>query len=826
MSIFNNIVLRTVMTAALVLTCSCGRLEVIESQLENIEDRIDSLESAVAAINANAISASALLKEGVAITGVIRNEAGYEIELSDGRVLDIVDGLKVKGNIPVIGIDKDGDWIISTDNGQTFQKMTKGYGPVPESGMTPTVKIDSEGFWEVSMDGGETWMKIRDEKGRPVSAKEGKEVAGVRTFFTKVEIDEQKNMLNLSLADGREIALSLERSFYFELTGYTEKEVIFLGETLSFNVVSKNVAELALIAPEGWKATYENDILSITSPSACAPGIYETLIITVSDLGETGTYSVILTLDPDSSLEGTVKEWMDFVGKREENVLLDFSYAGYRHGEEAPAEVETLGYAVYDVTDYGAIPDDDLSDREAFIKALTAALGKTPTIDASNCLSFPHKAQANAVIYFPEGEFILHTEEDDVNGKSQSILIQAGNIIIKGAGKDRTTLAMRSPMLPADENILYSSPDMIQLKHNSTFSSYEIAAGVTQDSPKGSFHVEVSSSASINEGDWVCLHVKNNSSEFVDAELAPYTADPSWDIAINGVEVIEYHKVKAIRDNVIIFMEPLHHEVTAGTGWEIKKYPHYENVGIEDLTFKGEAKENFDHHGSWNDDGGFKPVSMSRVTDSWIRRVGFVNISEACSIINSSNVSAYDITIEGVRGHAAVRSQASSRVLIARTLDNTSNGAGQFHAVGVSRQSIGTVLWRNIWGNDSCFESHATQPRATLIDCCSGGWHRGHQGGESQMAPHHLADLTIWNFTATETGETGNFAWWGSEAWWKFLPPVIVGFKADSQVIFSPDDTKTISSQNMTAQPESLYEAQLKQRLGHVPAWLNTMKQL
>lgn len=25
-------------------------------------------------------------------------------------------------------------------------------------------------------------------------------------------------------------------------------------------------------------------------------------------------------------------------------------------------------------------------------------------------------------------------------------------------------------------------------------------------------------------------------------------------------------------------------------------------------------------------------------------------------------------------------------------------------------------------GDDSCFESHATQPRATLIDCCSGGF--------------------------------------------------------------------------------------------------------
>ena len=34
-------------------------------------------------------------------------------------------------------------------------------------------------------------------------------------------------------------------------------------------------------------------------------------------------------------------------------------------------------------------------------------------------------------------------------------------------------------------------------------------------------------------------------------------------------------------------------------GWEICKYPHYENVGVEDLTFVGYAKPDFRHHGNW-----------------------------------------------------------------------------------------------------------------------------------------------------------------------------------------------------------------------------------
>src|SRR3712207_7660824 len=62
---------------------------------------------------------------------------------------------------------------------------------------------------------------------------------------------------------------------------------------------------------------------------------------------------------------------------------------------------------------------------------------------------------------------------------------------------------------------------------------------------------------------------------------------------------------------------------------------------------------------------------------------------------------------------------------------------------------MGAVIWNVKWGDDSCFESHATQPRATLIDCCSGGFMHWRQGGDSAQMPNHLENLTIWNFNAT-----------------------------------------------------------------------------
>ena len=85
----------------------------------------------------------------------------------------------------------------------------------------------------------------------------------------------------------------------------------------------------------------------------------------------------------------------------------------------------------------------------------------------------------------------------------------------------------------------------------------------------------------------------------------------------------------------------------------------------------------------------------------------FTSVSEATSIINSANVSAYDITIDGNRGHSAIRSAGSSRVFIGKVTDRTDGlliddrntreeGVGQYHACGVSKPSMGALGERRL----------------------------------------------------------------------------------------------------------------------------------
>ena len=142
------------------------------------------------------------------------------------------------------------------------------------------------------------------------------------------------------------------------------------------------------------------------------------------------------------------------------------------------------------------------------------------------------------------------------------------------------------------------------------------------------------------------------------------------------------------------------------------------------------------------------------------------------------------------------------------------------------------MIWNSNWGSNACFESHATQPRATLFDNCSGGLVRYHAGGAEDEAPNHLSDLTIWNLNVTGTIDeqkrdfSTNFTWWNNtDKWWKIYPPIVVGTHGQA-VTFSQEENQLAyeESTGTRVTPESIYEAQLEKRLGAVPAWLRALK--
>lgn len=521
--------------------------------------------------------------------------------------------------------------------------------------------------------------------------------------------------------------------------------------------------------------------------------------------------------------------WTEFKANPTSSAILDYSYAGYKRGEKVPptiAELKAQGYTEHDVTKEGLIPDDGKSDRTAF-EALIKKLGK--------------KNLAKVIIYFPKGHYILHDKDDNFNkaGKmhSKPIIINMGGFVIRGDGKDQTFIEMKDPNLPENEKVMYSSKMMLQVKNNGKKDNDIIKYGdVIADSKKGSHSITLDDVSQIKPNQWVWLKlVNNNNDDVIDEELHPCQREPSMENLIDiGVQVNEYHVVESVNGNVVTFKEPIMHEVKENWGWILQEYPHYEEVGIEDLTFIGHARDKFKHHGSWEDDGAYKPLNLMRLTDSWVRRVRFESVSEALTFEQCANTSAYEIEISGNRGHSAVRAQNSTRAFIGNVYDHSDgyyveqdyqthyDGLGQYHACGVSKQSIGCVIWNCDWGKDACFESHATQPRATLIDVCKGGFMPRRMGGDKTQLPNHLDDLVIWNFESkeTQTKDFGTFNWWNyGKTWVKVMPPMVVGFHGHL-ITFAEDQMKCNESYGTAVNPRSLYLAQLESRLGKDNVWM------
>lgn len=492
------------------------------------------------------------------------------------------------------------------------------------------------------------------------------------------------------------------------------------------------------------------------------------------------------------------KIWNEYVKAKkngEKTLLLDFSFAGYRHGETGIPDVE---YKIFNVCDYGAVPDDGKSDREAFEKAIKAA-----------------QENGSGIIYFPKGRFDLRPED----APNEEIKITGSNIVIRGegSGEGGTELFMEFPNPARNPDRLYSSPCLIAFDGKKKDKKI---TDIVEDASRGSFRTVVASSTGIKKGDWIKLYVRNNSEEVIAEELKPYKVDAKWKQILNeGVMIDDYHQVTEVNGNMITLKEPLMHAVDKSWGWSVRTFPAIEGIGVEDIAFVGNWKGKFKHHKDWMHDGGWKPLKITNAVNSWVRRCRFTDISEALSVISSANVSVINCVITGNTGHSAIRAQGSSRVFLGKIDDRPA----QWHSVGFSKPSMGTVLWRVKTNSNSCFESHGSQPRASLLDACEGGLMRGRAGGAMGTNPNHLNDLVLWNYKATGEGSS-NFAFWaGYSNFWKFLPPVIVGFHG-AETTFLSSQVKYEENNGKPVKPESLYEAQLELRLGELPQWIIELK--
>ena len=488
-------------------------------------------------------------------------------------------------------------------------------------------------------------------------------------------------------------------------------------------------------------------------------------------------------------------------------ILTDYSYAGYEHGEKAIPDVPG---PVFQVTDYGAIADDAISDEDAIRQAVAAA-----------------EKAGGGVVLFPAGKFLIWADRN----KADVIRISKSGVVIRGAGCGKGGTVIRAVHsgyrtgpypVPKGTKDANGKDDWSKIPYFFMFEGVEggkkeggKSAAVTGAVKRGSFTIPVKSTEGFHEGQWVVLKAATPK---LDAELmCGLQPDPTWTRIIkDGSSISELHQVKEIQGESLILKEPV--LVNLGADFEAKIFPVtlIEQVGVEDMALQGGWRGAFVHHRSALDDEGWDGIQFKGVANGWVRRCSFLNVNTGVYLRDSILCSVLENRFVGNMGHydVAIRSNCSFNLM--GLTEETSSAQ---HGASSGNRSAGTVVWRWRMSKTSTVDSHGNGPYATLIDRVDGGT-MTRSGGPAPSFPNHLRWMVFWNFFYDSDDEQPINFWnyvKGKEA--KFVKPLFVGLHG-KPVKLKEDSVEANECPGAPVTPESLYEAQLALRLGKLPDWV------
>lgn len=263
------------------LVVSCNNVDDLKEDISDLEKRVTSLETQIKDLNSNNEAIQALAKKGATITTINydQEKGTYSIEMSDGKKLNLVENKSTTALFPIMGVDADGNWQVSYDNGNTFTTIELNGQPVSavaEDGFTPQFRVNDAGYWEVNY--GDGFVAVKDINDNLVSAKGEGQVAQDQ-FFEDVIV--RGNELYIKLKDeyNTEITVPIAPDFeckFIDAEGnvITDIHTIFEGETVEFKVKMKGVDNAIVTVPEGWRyrlgepASDHIAILSLTAPES------------------------------------------------------------------------------------------------------------------------------------------------------------------------------------------------------------------------------------------------------------------------------------------------------------------------------------------------------------------------------------------------------------------------------------------------------------------------------------------------------------------------------------------------------------------------------
>ena len=369
--------------ATLMAMTGCSYDEAIWNEVEQIKDRVETLEQAVIKTNEDIVALQtivAALQNNLYVVAVNTTTGGYIIEFSDGTTATINNGKDGANgqngtNAPIISVKQaedgnyywtmDGEWLLVDGervrangiDGENGANGTDG-----KDAIAPQLRInDVTKEWEISTDGGNTWTStgvVAEGKdgANGSNGSNGSNGTNGDSLFNKVDTS-NPNYVVITLTDGTELRLARydESCPIFIIVDAPAVAQVEYGKSVELVVEESNIADYVANTPQGWRADYSENVLTITAPAKdmCHYDKQGTIAITV--VSHEGKSAIV-------KLNVVAGEWVEEVDLR----VLTFEDA------EAKFESYWLDYA-YDWSGKEITTWSDLVDDTQYGGSLTYA---------------------------------------------------------------------------------------------------------------------------------------------------------------------------------------------------------------------------------------------------------------------------------------------------------------------------------------------------------------------------------------------------------------------------------------------------------------------
>ncbi len=501
--------------------------------------------------------------------------------------------------------------------------------------------------------------------------------------------------------------------------------VFFLGLVNFFSAQSKeNVPEFHFSESGHFRGTsnFENfndkDIFSITIPNPS-----DFTVHTDDGMAIKATGGIDTTWVPNI--------WTDFKTDKANSILYDYSYAGYKSGDESIPDVALKA----SITDFGAIPNDTIDDTQALQDA----------VDYVNSIG-------GGAVDIPVGKFLLGA------GATIKFVKIPENVVIRGNGNREDGSVFFITNLLCEESTCSSGQAAI-ITQNEKFVIYP-SKTVTATAAKGTNILSLNNTSGLKAGDAGRIRMYNpnvdgtRTNELSLLLTSPLEPESEWyNFTKYAPFECAFEIEQVINSTTVKLKQPLMQEISVGWSPRFELLDFVEGVGIENLRIESAFSGGYSHHKNWEVDYGWTAIEFNNTRNSWIRNVVIDDLTQDINLSNSMNITVEDIIVEGEYGHHGIKANNSWFNLVRNCRVKTF----RTHPVGVAGMAHGNV-----------FTNIVIDHLNGMIDFHGGGFssnnlfermNNSHVDGAGaiQNMPHSGQFNTFWNIAgnASASGKPG-----------------------------------------------------------------------